>query len=114
MKIICIVCPKGCHLNIDENFTVTGHDCERGIDYGKNELQNPVRTITSTVKVKNANHRRCPVKTESPIPKGLIMEAMALLDNVELVAPVKLGQVVVADICGTGVAFVTSRSIDLF
>jgi len=112
-KIICIVCPKGCRLNVDENnnFAVTGHDCELGESYGKNELENPVRTITSTVKICGAIHRRCPVKTSASIPKGLIMEAMKLLDHVELVAPVKIGQVVVADICGTGVDFVVSRSI---
>jgi len=112
-KIICIVCPKGCHLNVDENnhFAVTGHDCERGVAYGRSELENPTRVITSTVKIRGAVHRRCPVKTASPIPKGLIAEAMRLLDDVELAAPVKLGQVVVEDICGTGVPFVTSRSM---
>jgi len=112
-KIICIVCPKGCHLNVDENnnFAVTGYDCERGVAYGRSELENPTRVITSTVKIKGAIHRRCPVKTASPIPKGLIADAMRLLDDVELIAPVKLGQVVVEDICGTGVAFVASRSM---
>ena len=112
-KIICIVCPKGCHLNVDENnnFAVTGHDCERGVAYGRSELENPTRVITSTVKINGAIHRRCPVKTASPIPKGLIAEAMCLLDDVELVAPVKLGQVVVEDICGTGIPFVASRSM---
>ena len=110
-KIICTVCPKGCHMNIDDNLTVTGHQCSRGEMYGKNELQNPVRVITSTVKIKNAIHRRCPVKTAEPIPKQLVPEAMCLLNNVELTAPVKIGQVVIPNICGTGIPFVTSRSM---
>jgi len=112
-RIICIVCPKGCHLNVDENnnFAVTGQDCELGETYGRNELKNPMRTITSTVKIDGAIHRRCPVKTSMPIPKSLIVEAMKLLDHVELSAPVKMGQIVVANICGTGVDFVASRSM---
>jgi len=112
-KIICIVCPKGCHLEVDENnnYAVTGHDCQRGIEYGQTELKNPTRVITSTVKITGALHRRCPVKTALPIPKGLIADAMRLLDGVELSAPVKIGQVVVKDICGTGVAFVATRSM---
>ena len=110
-SIICILCPKGCRLTVDKKFAVTGHECKRGIGYGKNELKNPVRTVTSTVKICGAIHNRCPVKTSAPIPKGLIMEAMKLLDNIELTAPVQLGDVIVRDICGTGVDFVASRTM---
>ena len=42
-NLICIVCPKGCHLAVDEdnNYEVTGFGCARGVDYGKKELQSP-------------------------------------------------------------------------
>ena len=30
-KLICIVCPRGCHLEVDENFNVTGNFCQRGV-----------------------------------------------------------------------------------
>jgi len=115
MKIICTICPKGCHLEVDEknNYSVTGHDCSRGIEYGQNELKNPVRVITSTVKVIGAIHRRCPVKTKHPIPKKLIAEAMQLLNDIELVAPVDIGQIIIKDICGTGIPFVTTRSLTI-
>ena len=73
-ELICIVCPKGCRLRVDENdgYKVTGNTCPRGEEYGKMELTNPTRTITSTVAVRGAAHPRCPVKTTKPIPKGLI------------------------------------------
>jgi CxxC motif-containing protein len=100
-------------LTVDEknNYAVTGHECKRGINYGRSEIENPTRVITSTVKICGAIYRRCPVKTASPIPKSIIKEAMQLLNNIELTAPVKMGQVVVSDICGTGVDFVTTRSM---
>lgn len=112
-KVICIVCPKGCHLQVDENndFAVTGFGCERGKEYGRKELQSPTRVITSTVKVQGGIHPRCSVKTNSDIPKGMIPQAMALLDSIELKSPVKVGDVVVKDICGTGVSWVTTRSL---
>lgn len=112
-EIICIVCPKGCHLKVDENndYAVTGYSCERGIAYGKKELVNPTRVITSTVKLINGIHPRCPVKTNSDIPKGMIGKAMELLDNLELTSPVMVGQVVVPDICGTGVDWVATRTM---
>lgn len=112
-EVICIVCPKGCHLKVDENnnYAVTGFGCERGIAYGQKELTNPTRVITSTVKMANGIHPRCPVKTNADIPKGMIGEAMKLLDGIELKSPVPVGQVVVKDICGTGVSWVATRNM---
>lgn len=114
-EVICIVCPKGCHLTVDENndYAVTGYGCERGIAYGKKELVNPTRVITSTVKIKDAIYPRCPVKTSSDIPKGIIYDAMALLDNLEVSSPIYVGDVVVKDICGTGVDFVSTRTMQI-
>ena len=113
-ELICIVCPMGCRLHVDENYgyKVTGISCPRGEEYGKIELTNPTRTITSTVAVRGAAHPRCPVKTTKPIPKGLIFEAMQELDGLELTAPVALGQVAVANVCGTGADFVTTRALN--
>ena len=113
-ELICIVCPRGCRLKVDEdnNFKVTGNECERGAVYGRDELKHPVRMITSTVRIAGSPiNRRCPVKTLRPIPKHLIFCAMRMLDDIELVAPVESGIVVVDDICGTGIPFVTTRGI---
>ena len=44
-EVICICCPKGCHLQVDEqnDYAVTGNGCPNGIAYGKEELTNPTR-----------------------------------------------------------------------
>ena len=112
-ELICIVCPKGCHLKVDEEkgYAVTGNGCPRGAEYGKIELTHPTRVVTSTVRCVGGAHPRCPVKTDGAIPKGLIREAMAALEGVTLTAPVALGQVAVANVCGTGVNFVTTRAM---
>lgn len=113
-ELICIVCPKGCHLKVDEerDFAVTGHGCERGIAYGQAEVKAPTRVLTSTVQVEGGLYRRCPVKTAGVIPKGLLFEAVKTLDDVRLTAPVRAGQVVVRDVCGTGVDIVTTRGME--
>ncbi|HHW31631.1 MAG TPA: DUF1667 domain-containing protein [Clostridiaceae bacterium] len=112
--LICIVCPKGCHLQVDENnnYEVRGNSCIRGEEYGKIELTNPTRTITSTIRVSGGKQRRCPVKTDRPIPKSLIFDAMKLLDGIIIAAPVHAGEKVVQDILGTGANFITTRDID--
>lgn len=112
-ELICIVCPKGCHLKVDENndYKVAGNGCERGIEYGKNELINPMRVITSTVKIDGALHRRCPVKTNTSIPKGKMMEIVKELDSVVLKSPVNVGDVVIKNVAGTGADIVSTKSM---
>lgn len=111
-ELICIVCPKGCHLHVDEanDCKVMGNQCSRGEEYGKIELTTPTRVITSTVRIKGAAHARAPVKTDIPIPKGMIFVAMRLLDDVELSSPVKTGDAVV-EIPGTAARFVVTRDM---
>ena len=112
-ELICIVCPKGCRLQVDEEngYAVTGNGCVRGAAYGKAELTNPTRVVTSTVAVAGGVHPRCPVKTDRAIPKALMARAVACLDGLKLQAPVALGQVVVEDVCGTGARFVATRNL---
>ena len=112
-ELICIVCPKGCHLKVDEEngFSVTGNGCPRGAEYGHKELTNPTRVITSTVRLEGAAQCRLPVKTSADIPKQDIFRAMALLDTVTAHAPVKTGDVVVSNILGLGVDFIATKPI---
>lgn len=112
-ELVCIVCPRGCHLQVDEQngFAVSGNACPKGEDYGKKELQNPTRTLTSTVRVEGAHIPRLPVKTDREIPKKDIFAAVRLLDSITLKAPVQLGDVVLADILGSGTSFVATRSL---
>lgn len=112
-NLICIVCPKGCHLQVDEDngYAVTGNSCPRGAEYGKTELLHPTRVLTSTVRVDGGLHRRLPVKTTAPIPKELLFQAMEALNGVTLTAPVTVGQVVITNLLGTGVDVVATREM---
>ena len=112
-ELICIVCPNGCHLRVDEenHYQVTGNACPRGEEYGRAELLHPVRVLTGTVKIHSRTAARCPVKTKGPIPKEKILDAARALGSVNLQAPVHAGDVVLADVCGTGVDVVATRSL---
>lgn len=112
-KLICIVCPVGCHLEIDvkNDYKVTGNACPRGEVYGKEELIAPKRVVTSTVKIKGGIHNRVPVKTNGSIPKELVFKCMESLNSIELKSPVKVGDLIVKDIFGTGVDLVVTRDM---
>jgi CxxC motif-containing protein len=112
-ELICIVCPKGCHLKVDEtdDYKVSGAGCERGIAYGKKELTNPTRVITSTVRLEGGVVGRLPVKTDRDIPKQKIFDAMKLLNGVTIKSPVKTGDVVIPNILGLNANFVATRTL---
>jgi CxxC motif-containing protein len=110
-ELICIVCPRGCHLTIDENLTVSGNFCKRGEIYARNEIKNPTRIITTTVAVTNGTYPRLSVKTSVPIPKNKIFDVMGELRKVKVNAPIKLGDVIVKNILDTGSDIVATESI---
>lgn len=112
-NIICITCPKGCHLSVDEEngYAVTGNSCPRGAEYGKNELLHPVRVVTSTVRIDGAILPRLPVKTDRPLPKEKMFDCMALIDSITVQSPVKVGQVLAANILGTDVNIVAAKTL---
>ena len=105
-KITCIICPRGCAMtaNIAENgVTVTGHTCPKGEEYAVRECTNPVRTVTAAVRVANRYNTMVSVKTDAPVPKDKMMDVMAALHKVQVQAPAKIGDVVLADIFGANV-----------
>jgi len=113
-ELVCIVCPNGCRLQVDEeqDFRVTGNRCPKGAEYGKAELTNPTRTVTSTVRCLGGAYPRCPVKTDRPIPKGRIFAVMAALDGVTVTAPVRIGDRILENVCGTGADIVATRNLN--
>ncbi len=112
-ELICITCPKGCHLKVDEEtFAVTGNSCLRGAVYGANELRNPLRVVTSTVVVEEGPVRRLPVKTDRAIPKGKIFEVMAEIAKVRVKPPVRVGDVLIPDVAGTDGNVVATKAVD--
>ena len=82
---------------------VVGNSCPKGQEYAVNECTNPVRTVTSTVRVSNREDTMVSVKTEQPVPKGKMMDVMAQLRSITVSAPVKIGDVVLTDVFGTNV-----------
>ena len=92
------------------NLTVTGNTCPKGEEYAINECVNPVRTVTSTVRVANRKDTMVSVKTAAPVPKGKMMDVMTLLRKTEVNAPVAIGDVVLTDVFGTEV--IITKAID--
>ena len=115
VHLICIGCPLGCPLTAEledgEVRSVTGNTCKNGEKYARRELTNPMRIVTTTVRVSGGELAMVSVKTASDIPKGKIFDCIRALKDVEVPAPVSIGQVILPDAAGTGVGVVATRHV---
>lgn len=115
-SMICIECPKGCHLQVEINkgkaSKVTGNHCPKGEQYAHCEIENPVRIVTTTVRTKGLTLSMLPVKTDKPIPRALIGEIMKHARGLCITRPLSVGAVVEANLLDLGINLVATRSVD--
>ena len=112
-KMICITCPKGCTLEVTrdgETITKVVAGCKRGNEYAEREMRDPRRMVASTVKIANSLHPLMPVYTSAPFPKPRIHELLLELRQMELKAPIRVGQVIAKNVLDTGIDILASRS----
>ncbi len=106
-EIICTLCPRGCRMSVNAQAgTVSGNRCNRGRAYGLAEAVNPVRTVTSSVRL--AGGGRLPVKTSAPIPRSEIFRLMDVIHGINVSPPIKAGCVIITDVLGMGVDLVAT------
>lgn len=94
----------------EETMEVKGNSCKRGREYAEAEIKNPVRTLTTTVKVTNREDTVVSVKTKTPVAKDKIFDVIAEIKKLSVTAPVKIGDVLLNDIAGTDI--VITKNID--
>lgn len=115
-EITCISCPMGCLLSVEidgDQISVTGNGCKIGLEYGKNEVSNPKRMITTSIKVKEANGTRkmLSVKTSDTIPKDKISACLKVIKSAQPTGTFAVGDVVIENIMGLNVDIVATRDI---
>jgi CxxC motif-containing protein len=115
-EITCIICPNGCHIMVTETedgeLDIQDATCKRGIEYSGQEFREPKRMLLTTVRIENGILPVLPVRSNVPIPKEKIFEAVQFVSGVATQAPVKMGDVIVADLFGLGVDVIASRDME--
>lgn len=113
-EFTCIICPNSCRLTvreIDGEIEVSGHECKRGLEHGASEYRHPLRMLTSTVAISGALLPRLPVISTAEIPKKKLERCLEEIYELAVTAPVTSGDILIRDICHTGVNIVASRSM---
>ena len=114
-ELTCINCPLGCQVTVtmdeDKNIEkIEGNSCKRGEIYARHEVKNPVRVVTSTVKLTDSDNYSVSVKTADAIPKEKMAEAMKEINGSIIKAPVKVGDIVIESVADTGIAVVATAN----
>ena len=116
VTLTCIRCPKGCQVTVTleggQVTAVAGNGCPRGDAYARKEVTDPTRVVTTVVPVSGSSvARMVSVKTAGDVPKAKVLDVVRALSGVRLAAPVHIGDVVLADVCGTGVDVVATKDV---
>lgn len=119
VELTCIGCPLGCRVSVkigdDGSVTeVSGNSCPVGDRYARKEVTAPERVVTSSVNVygSKCGERMVPLKTASEVPKDKIMDVIRALRGVSVPCPVRIGDVLMHDIAGTGVDVIATKNVD--
>ncbi len=112
-KMTCIVCPVGCHLIIDEHLKVSGNKCPKGENYALIEMKDPKRVLTTTVRTISLLNPRLPVKTNHPIPKKLLFQALNEINEIIISKDVKIGDVIISNILNTDTDIIATKSLSI-
>jgi CxxC motif-containing protein len=111
----CVTCPIGCEIDVEvaggEIISMEGNKCAKSEEFVRQELTEPMRTLTTTVRVTGARWPMLPVRTDRPIPKRLFFDVMRELAEMEVQAPVGLADVIMNDAGGSGADIVASRNV---
>lgn len=116
LQLTCIGCPLGCALSVElfgeKVEKVSGFTCGRGKAYAAQEAIDPQRTVTSTVRIFGAGHPVLPVRTAGEVPKDRIWACMEQIRALTAEAPVHVGEILLENIAGTGVALVAAKTME--
>ncbi len=103
--LTCIACPLGCTLSVELDgknvISVEGNTCPRGKEYATAECASPVRTVTTTMRCENGD--LVSVKTNTPIPKDKVFDAMNIINKSVAKLPIKVGDILIKDLYGSDV-----------
>lgn len=114
-EMTCISCPMGCRMAVeygDSIISVKNNGCKVGIKYANDEIYNPRRIVTTTVKT-SLTIGYLPVKTSAAIPKHLVKNVVEELKDIIVSSPVQIGSVIKKNICGTDADIIATRNISV-
>lgn len=112
--IICIACPRGCTLNVTgsgKSLIIEGNQCKKGLEYGRQEILQPLRMLTTTVRTTHSEYPRLPVRLSREIPKKDLREYMKIINGFTAASDCRPGDVLLESIMGADVNLIATGEL---
>ena len=97
--------------NVSGELIIEGHSCKRGEVYAREEFIAPKRILTTTMRVENGFLPLIPVRSDKPIPKEKLQEALKQIAITKIKAPIKMGEILLKDVLGMDANIIASRDL---
>lgn len=114
-RLTCVLCPVGCELEVRKDpageLQIEGNQCEKGIPFAVEEILYPKRNLATSVPVKGTAAKMVSVRLSGPVPREKIFPILAEISKLRPEAPVRRGQVLIADVCGAGIDVIATRTV---
>jgi CxxC motif-containing protein len=114
-RLTCVLCPIGCQIDVvrrGADLDVQGNECPKGVDFAVCEILHPVRNLATSVPLKGTAARMLSVRLTAPVPRDMIFLILAEIAALRPAAPVRRGQVLIANVLDSGVDVIATRTIE--
>ena len=114
-RLTCVLCPVGCELEVGTGpaggVQVTGNQCDKGVPFAEEEVLRPKRNLATSVPIRGTVSRMVSVRLSGPVPREMIFPILAEIAKLRPEAPVRRGQVLIADVLGTRADVIATRTV---
>jgi len=113
-RLTCVLCPIGCQLEAVRRggeLEVSGQECPKGVDFAVQEILHPMRNLSASVPLRGTASRMVSVRLSAPVPRDKIYPILAAIAVLRPEAPVRRGQVLIADVLGSGADVIATRTV---
>jgi len=112
---VCVICPIGCEIDVIHDgskiISMKGNKCDKSEKFVTQEMIEPMRILTTTVRIEGSRWPVIPVRTDKSVPKRLFPRIMRQLRRIRLKAPVDILDVVARDVLHTGADIIATRTM---
>jgi len=113
-QLTCLLCPIGCELEVETEggaVRIQGQQCDKGVDFAAEEVLRPKRNLATSVPLSGTTDRMVSVRLTERVARDLIFPILKEIAGLRPAAPVRRGDVLIADVLGTGVDVIATRTV---
>jgi CxxC motif-containing protein len=114
-RLTCVLCPVGCELEVRGDaageLEIQGNQCDKGVPFALEEVLRPKRNLATSIPIGGTAEKMVSVRLSGPVPREMIFPILAEIARLRPEAPVRRGQVLIADVLGTGVDVIATRTV---